>query len=90
MTMLEIFESRLPEGVEIKKATHKGGRYDVVIVMDGTEGKAYLPKTCIPGEAEKVADFTICAAMMDLYFKRGDIENIKLWLEKQNKLVEWK
>lgn len=87
MTMLEIMKGRIPAGVELTKATEKPGRYDIVLSVDGMSGKSSLPKTCTPGKAEMVADFAVNAAMMDLYFKTGDKERVKFWLDKQSALT---
>ena len=82
MTMLEIFESRLPDGVAVKKATSKGSKYEVVLTMDGTEAKTSFSKTCAPDQVENFVDFNIRAAMAEIWFKRGDMEQAKKWLDK--------
>ena len=83
MTMLEIFESRLPDGVAVKKATQKGSKYEVVLDMDGTEVKTSVPKTCAPDQVESCVDFSINAAMAEIWYKRGDMERARAWLNKQ-------
>ena len=89
MTMLEIMKERLPEGLEIKKVQNRSNANQIKIwfTYEGLEVIGYLPTTCIPGAAEKVADFTISAAMMEAHMRKGDIEGARAWMVKQNTLV---
>lgn len=87
MTMLEILRGRVPAEMEITKVSEKQSRYDLMFSVDGVAVKGTLPKTCTPGMAEKVVDFTICTSMMAFYMNRGDLVNANLWKDKQDALA---
>lgn len=90
MTMLELFKTRLPEGLEIVKVQDRASASQVKIWFsyDGTEGFTTLQKTCAPGMAEKNCDFSICVAMLGIALDRNDREMIITWRDKQRALCE--
>ena len=84
MEMLEIMKARMPEGLEIKKIQNRANASQIKIwfTYEDIEVVGYLSKTCTPGAAEKVADYTIDSAMMAVGLKRKDLEMAEYWLAK--------
>ena len=87
MTMLEIFKSRLPEGLEIVE-TKKRGKYNVCLNYDGTEAIVTLPTTCVPTKENFMCDIIICTSMMRIASSRGDEEMFGKWCNKQDELFK--
>lgn len=92
MEMIEILRERLPKGLEIKKVYDRTGSSNLKITfsLDGHEHIGWLNKTCAPGNAEKVCDFSICAVMVGIALEQNDFVAAKYWTEKQrslNKLI---
>lgn len=90
MTMLEIMKDRLPEEAMIVQAKEKQSRFELILEIEGKTAKGSLPKTCSPGMAENVVDFSICTIMMGAYLEHGDLEKAKFWKNKQDELVHIK
>ena len=88
MTMLDIMKGRLPEGLEIAAVKERTSRFEIAFTCKGEQVKGYLPKACQPGYGEKIADFTICAAMMEVGLRTNNMEMAKDWMRKQNEAVE--
>ena len=84
MEMLEIMKTRMPEGLEIKKIQNRANASQIKIwfAYEEIEVVGYLSKTCTPGTAEKVVDYTICSAMMGVGLRRNDVEMAEHWLAK--------
>ena len=89
MTMLEIFKSKLPKGVEITMVRDKGyyGMTDIWLDYKGTTGFCRLHKTCAPGEADYLCSVDLCSAMMSIAIERKDNELFKTWMHKQQELI---
>lgn len=87
--MLEIFKSRLPEGLEIKKIKDRSNanQMEIILSYEGTEVKTWLYKTCTPGKAEKNCDYSIYTSMAQVFFLKNDFEKVQYWLRKQNELM---
>jgi hypothetical protein len=85
-TMLDVFKSRLPEGLTIAKATKRGGNYKLVLEYDGIQQPASLSTTCAPKQENIYCDFAIATAMMSIALKRTDLELCKQWKAFQNAL----
>lgn len=85
MEMLEIMKKRLPEGLEIVKVYNRTGNSQLKIIFsyNGREQTGWLNKTCTPGHAENVCDFSICTVMMGFALERNDLESAKYWADKQ-------
>lgn len=88
MEMLEILKGRLPEGLEIVKVKNRSGSSQIEIKFSykGTEAIGWLWKTCAPGKAEDICDFTVCAVMMNVGLMLNDLEMVKFWKDKQETL----
>lgn len=86
--MLEIFKSRLPEGLTVVKVVDRSNRSQIVLTMEyqGTQATGYLNKTCAPGCAEDVCDFTITTVMIEMGLTSNNLELAKEWMEKQRAL----
>ncbi len=80
--MLNTLKERLLDGMEIKKVKEKPSKYEITFVVDGTECKEELPKTCAPGAQDIIVDQTMFTAMCTVAFKKGDMESVKMWLDK--------
>lgn len=80
--MLNTLRERLPDGLEIKNVKEKPSKYEITFMIDGSEIKSELPKTCMPGMQNRVADHTIINAMAMNAMKKGDMETAKMWLDK--------
>lgn len=90
MTMLEIFKSKLPQGVEITKVRDNRGHYgmtDIWLDYKGTTGFCRLHKICAPGEADYICSVDLCSAMMSIAIERKDNELFKNWMHRQQALI---
>ena len=81
-TMLDYLKEQLIDGLSIKKAKETNTKYKICFEYEGEETEAELPKSCSPGYHRDVCDNTIITAMSSLYFRKGDFQNAKLWLDK--------
>lgn len=84
--MLEIFKSRLPEGVEVKKVKNKPSQLEITLSYEGVEATTWIYKTCVPGKAEQNCDFSITTAMAQIYFTKNNYEMVQYWLRKQSEI----
>ncbi len=80
--MLGVLRKNLIEGLTIVSIKELSTKYQIVFDYEGDTAKAELPKTCIPGCQDKVANQTIITAMSTIYFNRGDFIKAKEWLDK--------
>ena len=85
MEMLEILKGRLPEGLEIVKVKNRSGssQMEIRFSYEGTEAVGWLWKTCTPGKAEHLCDFTLYGVMCNVGITRNDFEMAKFWSDKQ-------
>lgn len=86
MTMLDIFQERKPDGMIIERVKERGGYYHLELSYNGVKQKTTLAKTCVPEQAEKNCDFTICAVMMGIGIDTGNYQMAQEWLKKQETL----
>lgn len=84
--MLDVFNERKPQGLDVVKVKERGGYYILKVAYEGTETETHLQKACAPNCAEKNCDFTICAVMAGIAFDKGDMATVKQWLDKQSKI----
>lgn len=82
MTMLDILEERLIEGLTITKVKETNTKYIITFLYENNSAKAELAKSCAPGHCDELADRTIITAMSTIYFNRGDYYQAKFWLDK--------
>lgn len=88
MTMLEIFESKLPSGVEVVKAKEKPSKWDVEISDGASTTNTSILKAYAPNAYDHAAESIMLSVMASLAFNRGDIEEMKEWLDKSHKHAE--
>ena len=86
--MLDLFVSRLPDGLELVKSQKRGDKYKVTLVYDGTEYATELRAVCPPKEENNVCDYTISTAMMAIALKRDDLELCIKWRDFQDELFK--
>lgn len=80
MTMLEIFESKLPDGAMVLFSEGLPNRY-VANVSDGESMVTVkIPKRCELDKADALAECLVAGAMMELALKRGDVDEARKWL----------
>ena len=80
--MLNTLKERLLDGMEIKKVKEKPSKYEITFLVDGTEFKSELPKTCCPGMQDRVVDHTVFNVMCAVAIKKGDMEAAGMWLKR--------
>lgn len=80
--MLNTLKTRLVDGMEVKKVKEKQSKYEITFIVYGKEYKGDLPKTCVPGFQDRVADHTICNVMCAAELAKGNIQAAKMWLDK--------
>ena len=85
MTMLEIFKSKLPEGVEVVKAKEKPSKWDVEISDGMSTTSTSILKTYAPNAYNHAAESIMMTVMASLALNRGDITEAKEWLDKSHK-----
>lgn len=88
MTMLEIFESKLPNGVKVVKAKEKPSKWDVEISDGKSTTSTSILKAYAPNAYDRAAESIMMTVMASLAFNRGDIAGAKVWLDKSHKLAE--
>lgn len=81
MNMLDVLKGRLIEGLTITKAKEKASEWELTLAYGGEEAKAWLRKTCAPGEQNKVADNVIISAMSSVALHNSDPDEAKKWLD---------
>lgn len=81
MTMLEIFKSKLPEGVEVVKAKEKPSKWDVVIGDGQSTTATSILKAYAPNAYNHAAESIMMTVMASLALNRGDITEAKRWLD---------
>lgn len=83
MTMLDILENSLPDGLTIVEAKEKPSKYLVKFSYNGERlaGHGELVKACTPGKENVVVDTTIQVAMTGFMLEKGDLEGAKFWSE---------
>ena len=79
MTMLDILDKRLPDGLTIVEAKEKPSKFLIKFGYNGDTASAELVKTCAPGKENIVCDTTIQVAMTALMLDKGDLEGAKYW-----------
>ena len=82
MTMFELMERRLPDGLTVASCKEKSTKYVLVLEYDGIQTTAELPKACAPGKQGKVINQAICSAMMSVMLKKGDADAAQRWMDK--------
>ena len=87
MTILEIFKSRLPEGLEIIKVKERYCKTDVTLRCRRITHLSSIHKMCVPGDEEYLCDIEICNVMMAIAMKEKDNGMFKLWMQKQQELI---
>lgn len=85
MTMLEIFKSKLPEGVTVVKAVEKPSKWDVVIGDSQSTTSTSILKAYAPNAYDYAAESIVLTTMASLALNRGDIAEAKEWLDKSHK-----
>ena len=86
--MLDLFKSRLPDGLELVKSQKRGDKYKVFLSYDGTDYATELRAVCPPKEENNVCDYTISTAMMAIALKRDDLELCIKWRDFQDNLFK--
>ncbi len=81
MTMLEILKSRLPDDLRIVAHKEAVSKYKISFEYEGTQTTTELPKTCLPGCQNEVADYIVRTAMSTILMKKGDYKRAKAWLD---------
>lgn len=87
MTMLEIFKSRLPKGLEIIKTKGRYQKTEVILKYGEVTHLLMLHKMCIPGDENYLCDIEICNVMMAIAMKKKDNDMFKTWLKRQQALI---
>ena len=82
--MLDLFKSRMPEGMEVVSAKKRGDKYNLSLVYYGTEYDTSLRAVCPPKEENNICDYTISVAMMAIALKRDDLELCQKWRDFQD------
>lgn len=82
MTMLEVLEGRLVDGLEISSVKERRSEFVITFSYGGLIEKGFLPKTCAPGAQDRVADRTIFNTMASFAFRRNDLDDVRCWLDK--------
>lgn len=80
--MINILKERLLDGMEIKKVKEWKSKYDVTFSVHGQEIKAELTRYCGIGYENSVVDSVMFNVMVKSALLRGDIEEAKMWLDK--------
>lgn len=88
MTMLEIFKSKLPEGVTVVKAVEKSSKWDVVIGDDWSTTATSILKAYAPNAYDRAAESIMLTTMASLALNRGNIAEAKDWLAKSYELAK--
>ena len=87
MTMLEVFKSKLPVGLEVVNTKERYKEFLIRLQYQNTGTIIHLPKTCVPGDEEYLCEVVLCDVMMSIAIERKDNNMLKLWLEKQRELI---
>lgn len=82
MTMLEVLSGRLVDGLEISSVKERRREFVITFSYGGLKEKGFLPKTCVPGAQDRVADRTIFNTMAGFAFRRNDLVDVRRWLDK--------
>lgn len=88
MTMLEIFKSKLPEGVKVVKAKEKPSKWDVEISDGVSTTSTSILKAYAPNAYDYAAESIMLTTMASLALNRGDIAEAKEWLDKSHELAK--
>lgn len=86
--MIDIFKTRLPEGLELESVKDSSSRnsYEVILNYKGMrKSRNLLPKSCAPGKEKLVCDMVISIAMTVIGVSLNDYEMTEKWKAKQ----EW-
>ena len=86
--MLTVLKERLLDGMEIKKVKEWKSKYDITFLINGTEVKTELTRYCALGYENSVVDSVMFNAMVRAAFNRGDIEEAKMWLDRDLKRLD--
>lgn len=81
MTMLEIFESKLPEGVKVIERNENNMRYFVTVGDGEYKAATFIPKRCEPDKVDDLVECCIASAMMALCLNHGDVDGARKWLK---------
>lgn len=80
--MLDVLKQNMMDGLTIQSVKELSNKYKLCLSYDGHKANVELPKTCVPGAENDVAQHTIITAMSTIYFNIGDYQMSKHWLDK--------
>lgn len=80
--MINILKERLLDGMEIKKVKEWKSKYDITFLIHGEQIKAELTRYCALGYENSVVDSVMFNVMAKSALLREDIEEAKMWLDK--------
>ena len=86
--MINILKARLLPGMEIKKVKEWKSKYDITFLINGKEVKAELTRYCALGYENSVVDSVMFNTMARVALARGDIEEAKMWLDRDLKRLD--
>ena len=86
--MLAVLKERLLDEMEIKKVKEWKSKYDITFLINGTEVKTELTKYCALGYENSVVDSVMFSTMARCALNRGDIEEAKMWLDRDIKRLD--
>lgn len=81
-TMLDIFKSKIPDGMELVKIKELSNRHKFDVEYLSTVSHTELFKSCTPGYENSYCERTLNSVLADIYFKLGYIEKAKEYLNK--------
>ena len=85
--MIDIFKTRLPEGLEIE-SVEDYSRFSYLVTFNYKgicKTKSFLHKKCAPGKEKLVCDLDVSIAMIYIGLRLNDAEMTRHWKAKQ----EW-
>lgn len=86
--MLTVLKERLLDGMEIKKVKEWKSKYDITFLINGKEVKTELTKYCARGYENSVVDSVMFLVMAKVALDRGDIEEARMWLDKDLRRID--
>ncbi len=82
VNMFDIFQSMLPDGVEVSKCREGYSVYTIVVQWESERAAVELRKTCAPGYERQHCMSAIINAMSTMLISKGDLVGARAWLDK--------